>query len=435
MRESTNQYLDRFGLYAPFIKAPPSCDLRLVLVIPCFNEPDLITTLKSIHGCGPTIGSVEILVIINSGVLDSSEIRQLNLDTYRKAGNWAVRLNTPERIFRFILLEDLSKSMSGVGNARKVGMDEAVRRFEQTGNHEDGIIACCDADCTVSFNYLSSLEQHFGRECDSPGCSVYFEHPIQDGMDADLDQAILHYELHLRYYVQALRFAGYPFAYHTVVSSMAVRSSVYQKQGGMNRKKAGEDFYFLQKIIPLGNFTELTDCVVKPSSRPSDRVPFGTGKAVQNFLLDGRCHQLTEPLQAFIDLKKFLLMIPSLYIPSNAAGEMNGDRYSPAMLSYLLQHDFASVLTEIRSNVASADSFIKRLYQWWNPFRVMKFIHHARDEFYGSSEVLSEVRIFFESLCKNTESAESMTAQELLSVLRTSQKTPWTPANIFPSRL
>ena len=66
-------------------------------------------------------------------------------------------------------------------------------------------------------------------------------------------KAVWLYELHLRYYKQALQFTGFPYYYHTIGSAFAVNAEVYCKQGGMNRQKAGEDFYFLQKIIGCFN--------------------------------------------------------------------------------------------------------------------------------------------------------------------------------------
>jgi len=79
----------------------------------------------------------------------------------------------------------------------------------------------------------------------------------------------------------------------------------------MNKRQAGEDFYFLQKIIPLGHFTDLTETKVIPSSRPSDRVPFGTGKAVRDFLRDRQ--SWTYPLQSFLDLKQLFEQLPELF--------------------------------------------------------------------------------------------------------------------------
>src|SRR5204862_3217619 len=117
--------------------------------------------------------------------------------------------------------------------------------------------------------------------------------------------------LHLRYYIQALRYAGFPHAHHTIGSCMAVRAGEYRQQGGMNKRKAGEDFYFLHKIIPLGGFGDLTGTTVYPSPRPSDRVPFGTGKAVRENL-PGRQIK-TYPLDAFLDLKQMIARVPKMY--------------------------------------------------------------------------------------------------------------------------
>ncbi|MEZ4848575.1 MAG: hypothetical protein R3B93_08135 [Bacteroidia bacterium] len=73
----------------------------------------------------------------------------------------------------------------------------------------------------------------------------------------------------------------YLHAFHCVGSSMAVRSIAYQKRGGMNRRKAGEDFYFLQKFIAEGTLAELSTTKVIPSPRASEKVPFGTGRAIK----------------------------------------------------------------------------------------------------------------------------------------------------------
>jgi len=133
--------------------------------------------------------------------------------------------------------------------------------------------------------FFAEIEKHFEQHSNTPGCSIYFEHPIAGNeFEANIYEGIINYELHLRYYYQALKYCGLQYAFHTVGSSMVVRSSAYQKQGGMNKRKAGEDFYFIHKIIALGNFSELNSTVVYPSPRISDRVPFGTGKAIGDWI-------------------------------------------------------------------------------------------------------------------------------------------------------
>ena len=82
-----------------------------------------------------------------------------------------------------------------------------------------------------------------------------------------MPRKIAAYELHLRYYTHGLRFSNLPYSFQTVGSAMAVRCSAYQKQGGMNKRKAGEDFYFIQKIIALGGYSELNSTTVFPVSK------------------------------------------------------------------------------------------------------------------------------------------------------------------------
>ena len=49
-----------------------------------------------------------------------------------------------------------------------------------------------------------------------------------------------------------MKFAGYPWAMYTVGSAFAVTAEAYVKRGGMNRRQAGEDFYFLQNLAHIG---------------------------------------------------------------------------------------------------------------------------------------------------------------------------------------
>jgi hypothetical protein len=212
----------------------------------------------------------------------------------------------------------------------------------------------------------------------SPACSIYFEHPLEGDLQPEIYEAIAAYELHLRYYVQALRYAGFPHAYHTIGSSMAVRAKAYMEQGGMNRRQAGEDFYFLHKLIPLGGFTELNSTAVYPSPRASNRVPFGTGRAVSDWLQ--RSGRKTYPLQAFDDLRVFLQSVPSL-----KGSPLEG--MPESIRTFLAEQDFEQALGEIRSHTSTPAAFTKRFLCWFDGFRAMKFVHHARDRFYGDEEV------------------------------------------------
>ena len=48
----------------PHITTTPDNRLSGVVVIPCYSEPDIFNTLKSLSNCS-TLGVVEIIVVVN----------------------------------------------------------------------------------------------------------------------------------------------------------------------------------------------------------------------------------------------------------------------------------------------------------------------------------------------------------------------------------
>ena len=51
----------------------------------------------------------------------------------------------------------------------------------------------------------------------------------------------------------------------------------------MKAKNGGEDFYFLQDALKIGKIIALNSTVY-PSSRASERVPFGTGPKIKQII-------------------------------------------------------------------------------------------------------------------------------------------------------
>lgn len=388
---ATTYYFERFGFSQyrpPLIAEPPHPQLGLIVVIPCYNEPDLLASLNSLWHCTRPVRAVEIIVVINSSESAPPEILAQNQRTLAEASAWA--REDCDRYFRvhFLHTSSLPRKHAGVGLARKIGMDEALHRLDLLDQLEAPIV-CFDADSTCAENYLTEIETYFDTHPKSPGCSIYFEHPLET-LDSIHPEAITLYELHLRYYVQALRFAGFPHAFHTIGSSMAVRASAYLRQGGMNKRHAGEDFYFLHKIIPLGNFGEINTTRVIPSPRPSDRVPFGTGRAVRDYLATR--HFETYPLAAFHDLKQLFAAVDSLRAADSPLTPL-----APPMQSFLHTQNVTTTLSQIRAHTTTAETFRARFFRWFDGFLAMKYIHYARDTAYGPSEITHAARTLIRS--------------------------------------
>ena len=381
------------GQYHPYILTPIKKDLEIIVVIPCYNEKELITALSSLINCKKPKGTVEVITVVNSVISDLEAVKETNSKMLEKAQKWNKEQDTNWLNFYFIEANNLPDKDAGVGLARKIGMDEAVIRFEQI--NKDGIIACFDADSTCAENYLIELEKHFEHNPKSPACSIHFEHPLQGKEFPEKNyRAIEAYELHLRVYKNALKFCRFPFAFHTIGSSMAVKSKAYQKQGGMNKRKAGEDFYFLQKMMTLGKFTELTTTTIYPSPRISDRVPFGTGRAMQNYLSGEQKSYTTYAIQSFLDLKQLVEQLDNLY--------HNEIDLPSSVLEYLKTISFNENLKKIKQNSTSVTHFKQLFFNWFNAFKVLKFVHFARDNYYADVDVFQAANELLKQLKKPT---------------------------------
>ncbi len=385
-----NFYLNKYGFCSHQIKEKVNKEVNIIVVIPCFNENDLLSSLKSLHQCQLPNGNVEVIIVINASEISKDCIKQQNVKTYNEAIEWASKINSQRLKFHFILNNNLPKKHAGVGLARKIGMDEAVARFDVI--NKNGIIVCFDADSKCDENYLVEIESHFKKYSKTPGCSIHYEHPIEGKeFEQNIYDGIINYELFLRYYNQALLFCGLPYAFQTVGSSMAVKSWAYQKQGGMNKRKAGEDFYFIHKIIALGGFTNLTSTKVIPSPRISDRVPFGTGKAIGDWIDRNSSIYKTYDFRIWLIIKQFVDIIPQLN--SKLINEIDFFKNEDAQpfIDFLNQNKFEEGLAEIKKN-STNNTFVKRFFTWFNAFRLLKAVHYLRDNQYANQPIFNEAK-------------------------------------------
>ena len=376
-----NKYFAKFNLYNTFIEENASPDLNTLVIIPCFNEFKVIDTLNSLLFCDTPKFSVEVLVVINSSITSPDDIITQNKKTLSDITTWSTKHNTPKFKVHTLYLDNLPKKHAGAGLARKIGMDEAVRRLNSI-NNKSGIIASLDADTTCKPNYLTELEKLFSNTKIN-GCSIYFEHPLSGTEHTpEIYNAITKYELYMRYYYQALKWSGHPHAFHTVGSAFAVRVSKYIEQGGMNKKHAGEDFYFLHKIIPLGNFKSLTTTAVYPSSRLSDRVPFGTGPSLKQISEDGVYN--TYNFQCFKDLKCFIDISNRLFNISESELELLYSKLPGSVQKWISFPDLHKSISEINANVTTQKNFNTRFFRWFNMFSALKLVNFCRDNFYSN---------------------------------------------------
>ncbi|NND05590.1 MAG: glycosyltransferase family 2 protein [Saprospiraceae bacterium] len=372
--------MQRFQVASPMIEAPPNPDLSIFVVIPAFQETSLVKVLDSLYQCDRAGMAIEVLVVVNHSADADDATESMSAASCQQVELFARKYGSPSFCIRSLMLV-LPVKKAGVGLARKMGMDEAVWRFRKSGN--DGIIINLDADCTCAVNYFKEIALFF-KTTNWEAAGIYFEHPLAECTKQERE-AIIKYELHLRYFINAQLLVGLPYAYHTVGSSMAVRSSAYQRMGGMNSRKAGEDFYFLQKFISIGVFGEILATAVFPSARSSHRVPFGTGRAMGQ-ILSGE-EQFTYALQSFLDLTYLSSAADKLFVGADIETWSQG--LPETVQSFFKGNNWPARLTEVVQETRSIQAFRKRFLQYFDAFQLMKYVHHCR-QWYPDQQVYPE---------------------------------------------
>ncbi|MDX1909504.1 MAG: glycosyltransferase [Bacteroidia bacterium] len=358
-------YLQKQRFAPRQILVPPYPGLGLVVVIPCHREPDLLMTLTQIEQADPPACPVEVIVVVNAGASASPAVQAQNAATVAALKDWT---ETPRRYRYFVLhFPALPDAHAGIGLARKIGMDEAVDRLEQAGNPQ-GIITCLHADASPDTGYLRELVAHFQAHPRTEAACVALAY--ETSASPDQTEGIVWHELGMRYHIQALRRAGHPQAWYPAGTAMAVRADAYQLRGGMNRRKTASDFHFLHKFTAEGTFKPCHRTTVRVSARPSDRIPFGAGKAVADWLQGDQAVRFVPPLAVYEALGAFLASGPALF-------EGRQVDWPPVMASFLTAQAFDQALPDMRRYGVKPASFQKRLLAWMDALRVVQYIHAA----------------------------------------------------------
>ncbi len=359
-----------------------------IIVVPAIAESDNLPLLINSLGNNDELelNNTLLLIVVNNSVSSSHEVKDDNQKTLAY-----LRTNNSKLNISFIDACSPGKEMDdkngGVGLARKIGMDLALTKFDYLSINKK-IIICTDADCIVDSDYLTEISQDFNRYNYEAGV-VNFSHDIS-GED-DETKAIICYEIFLRYYVLGLSFVKSEYAFHTIGSTMICTPEAYIKVGGMNKRKAAEDFYFLEKLAKIYPIGEIKTTFVHPSKRGSWRVPFGTGKSVDRYLSNTRNEYLLYDPNCFKVLKTWLEVFNDNSF-RNFAGLINiAKNIHPALHNFLIQQDFENFTKKVLEKNSSVSETEKQKHYWFDAFRTLKLIHYLRDEDYPNINMFDAI--------------------------------------------
>ncbi len=364
------------------------------LVIPAYGEQESLFKLLASVPEGP-LGEVLIAVVLNARKDSPTPVHEANQmvrERLKAELPAALPLSTESPIRAYpltggrLLLIDRAlpghflPAGQGVGLARKIGND-AVLSLHAAGRIVSPWLHNTDADTILPGDYFEQL-----REIDpaGTGSAIYsFDHAFD--ADPTLAQAGRLYEISLRYYALGLAWAGSPYAYQSMGSCLAVPASAYVKVRGFPKKNAAEDFYVLNKLAKVGAIARLSGKPLLLEGRPSQRVPFGTGRALSELALKRNAlsnFRLYHPL-VFAHLASWLEVLGSI---ARSGGKPLGKLPSenPFFRSDLLREalERMGAFNAIQDSISRSrdqGTLLRHLHTWFDAFRTLKLVHALRD--------------------------------------------------------
>lgn len=369
MSTQINTYLRKRGIKGPWELSPiPNHKFQNIVIIPAYAESKHIGfTLDSLSQCEvDSFDETMVVVVVNneanppSHIIDNNQESLLNL-TKRKDPFYVTIIDASSAGL------SIPKKYAGVGMARKIGMDLALKFA-----NPHSLLFCLDADSLVALTYFRKIESHF-NSTDSIAAVVGFSHIKNE--DPDLEIAIRKYEAFLRKTAMKLADAGSSFGYVSMGSTIICTAEAYAAVGGMPRRKATEDFYFLQELAKFRRVDEIETVLVYPSSRKSERVYLGTGFRMSKVKMGEDLDDLVYPNEAFQTLKLWLKIAKDGYAEEVNQIMFKVQKLSPVLHEYLVEENIEDIWEKLRESSPTEIHFQKQFQRWFDALKTHRLLN------------------------------------------------------------
>ena len=359
------KYLNK--VYGASHVKPKKKSYKYFIIIPAYNENNYIHfTLKSIaKQKKELIKGLLVIIVINNSNISPNKVYNNNLDTYN---------SLIKNIYNFeiIIIDCFSKGLaldekkSGVGLARKIGMDYCIEFGQQ-----DSVLCSIDADTLLHKNYLSIVSNEFKKSIINVAV-VNFKH--QNSSDSNIQKAINEYENLLKKIAKNLRSIGSPYGFVNMGSTIICTINAYIAVGGMSPKKATEDFYFLQKLAKYDTVHTIKNILVYPSPRAEQRVYLGTGFRMEKYLQNKSLTDLYIDDRAYKCLKYFYTIINNKWDSTSTEILSSITGNNSKLKHYLTENNFIYKIEKIQKNSINKRQFLNQFHKWFDSLKIYKFL-------------------------------------------------------------
>lgn len=275
----------------------------------------------------------------------------------------------------------------GVGLARKLGLDWGLEVVRKAGS-PTRLLLSLDADTRVEPNYLGAVRRFF--EANNTWAAVIdYAHRLEGPREQQA--GIICYELFLRCHVMGLRHAKSPYAFPSIGSTMVCRAEAYAAVSGMNRRQAGEDFYFLQQLAKTGGVARVHTTTVHPASRPGRRTPFGTGQRVRRFMEGFQDEYRAYHPDSYAVLRDWLELVAARPDSDAETLENEAGRICSALRTFLELKRFGRAWERIQKNSADPRRLLEQFHRWFDGLKTVRLIHHLRDNGFPDQDLFCSI--------------------------------------------
>jgi hypothetical protein len=366
---STHSYLKKRGILGPWkIKPLISRTFNQAIVIPAYSEFKFLPlTLESINKNKPELlNQTLVVVVVNNANNPPKSIKENNQLTLQKlnSNNYQFTLAAVDAASSGL---ELSLKHAGVGLARKIGMDLALPHLTSP----QSLLFCTDADTQVSPDYLSKVKQIFKSQ-NTSAAVIGFSH--LKSQDSAINDAIGQYEKFLKTTAEKMQRAGSPYGYVSMGSTIVCTAEAYCAVGGMPRKKATEDFYFLQELTKYCGVHIISETLVFPSPRPISRVYLGTGFRMEQMQNGFDIAKLFYSEGAFWYLSQWLQLGSHAWEVNLKDLFKNTNTIHPNLVEFLKLESIEDIWSKIQKNAPSKSHFAGQFHRWFDGLKTIRFL-------------------------------------------------------------
>lgn len=386
--DSHLSYLEKHAFCPPQIPEPPHPGLRLVVVLPISLGVRFSQTLASLYYSNLPEGAFEIIAVVFGNETDTDQDKAAFAEYIQAIKDWMhefqSRVTTPiskeqaARILRplhIIEMPNLPRKHAGIGLARKIGMDEAVHRLRLVGC-DDGIIVSFDLPNRLMDDGLERVMSFFWHHAYLESIAIPVEYtPLgndHSAQDEAAKKAILEADLR----TIGMKRAGHPYAFPMEEVGFAVRLAGYEAQDGMNRRKFGDIFAFLQKFIEVGRHGTCWETAIIPIGFASNDPKARIGNRIMEILANPG-ESMVFSVRLYQELADGLEWIPRFWRADES--QVVWDKLPQVFAAYLNDQGGASAIREMLKYSRSREAFMGRFFRWMDSLRTLRFLEYCAE--------------------------------------------------------